>query len=228
MTEHEWFARVYNLKEKWCPAYNKDFFSAGILSSQRSESTNHAIGFQAKRTTSLTEFYSIFEKTIKRWRSIERALEFKCTISKPSSTFPIMSGMLKHASEFYTLSLFRDFEKEFSYAMATSVRKISDSEFEVWLENKPLTMQQVTYEEETTSVSCTCKNFEASGWLCYHSLRILHYHSIQTVPEQYIKKRWTKYAKTEVWDRLVCRKLFICKSVTCRFITVTLNKINIT
>ncbi|KAH6771474.1 hypothetical protein C2S52_016277 [Perilla frutescens var. hirtella] len=30
-----WFARLYDLREKWCTAYNKDYFSAGILSSQR-------------------------------------------------------------------------------------------------------------------------------------------------------------------------------------------------
>ncbi|XP_057251765.1 uncharacterized protein LOC104896758 [Beta vulgaris subsp. vulgaris] len=49
----KWFARLYQLKDKWSTALSKDFFSAGILSSQRSESTNNAIGFQASKTTSL-------------------------------------------------------------------------------------------------------------------------------------------------------------------------------
>ncbi|KAK9689570.1 hypothetical protein RND81_09G067800 [Saponaria officinalis] len=42
-----WFKRLYGIRRKWCTALSKDFFSAGILSSQRSESTNHAIGFHA-------------------------------------------------------------------------------------------------------------------------------------------------------------------------------------
>lgn len=205
LTEHRWFKRVYDLKEKWCPAFSKDFFSAGILSSQRSESTNHAIGFRAKKSTSLTEFYKIFSSTIKRWRSKERELEFNCSMSKPSSAF-VLSGLLKHASEVYTSSLFRDFEMEFNYAMASYLERSSTDEnttvYKVWLENDPLSTQQVNYTAELTRVSCTCKTFEASGWLCYHALRILHYHCITRIPDEYIKKRWTKYAKTEVWDRL--------------------------
>ena len=55
--EHDLFKRLYSIREKWCTALSKDFFSAGILSSQRSESTNHAVGFKANKTTTLTEFF---------------------------------------------------------------------------------------------------------------------------------------------------------------------------
>uniref|UniRef100_A0A803MQX4 MULE transposase domain-containing protein n=1 Tax=Chenopodium quinoa TaxID=63459 RepID=A0A803MQX4_CHEQI len=41
LTAHSWYQRVYELKEKRCPALSRYFFSAGILLSQRSESTNH-------------------------------------------------------------------------------------------------------------------------------------------------------------------------------------------
>ncbi|XP_056688482.1 protein FAR1-RELATED SEQUENCE 5-like [Spinacia oleracea] len=136
----EWFTNVYDLREKWCPALSKDFFSAGILSSQRSESTNHAIGFRANRTTILTDFYRLF----------------------------------KENTEFYVVSI----------------------------DEEPWSAQRVTYIHESQTVSCTCKNFEASGWLCYHCIRILHLHSVNRIPEQYIKKRWTKSAKSSVWNKL--------------------------
>ena len=35
LQDHDWFTNLYTIKEKWCTALNKDFFSAGILSSQR-------------------------------------------------------------------------------------------------------------------------------------------------------------------------------------------------
>ncbi|XP_056697777.1 protein FAR1-RELATED SEQUENCE 5-like [Spinacia oleracea] len=35
--KHSWIIRLYSLKEKWCPAYNKEWFSGGVLSSQRSD-----------------------------------------------------------------------------------------------------------------------------------------------------------------------------------------------
>ncbi|XP_056695821.1 protein FAR1-RELATED SEQUENCE 5-like [Spinacia oleracea] len=201
----EWFTNVYDLREKWCPALSKDFFSAGILSSQRSESTNHAIGFRANRTTSLTDFYRLFKGTIQRWRSTEKQAEFSCSKSVPSSALPL-SGLLKHASEVYTLSLFRDFEEEFGYSIATTAKLIWKQEntefYAVSIDEEPWSAQRVTYIHESQTVSCTCKNFETSGWLCYHCIRILHLHSVTRIPEQYIKKRWTKSAKSSVWNKL--------------------------
>ncbi|XP_056685504.1 protein FAR1-RELATED SEQUENCE 5-like [Spinacia oleracea] len=198
----EWFTNVYDLREKWCPALSKDFFSAGILSSQRSESTNHAIGFRENRTTS---FYRLFKGTIQRWRSTEKQVEFSCSKSVPSSALPL-SGLLKHASEVYTLSLFRDFEEEFGYSIATTAKLIWKQEntefYAVSIDEEPWSVQRVTYIHESQTVSCTCKNFEASGWLCYHCIRILHLHSANRIPEQYIKKRWTKSAKSSVFNKL--------------------------
>ncbi|XP_021764581.1 protein FAR1-RELATED SEQUENCE 5-like [Chenopodium quinoa] len=182
-----------------------DFFSTGILSSQRSESTNHAIGFRASKATTLTEFYTIFKKTTNRWRSIEKYDEFTCIKSIAFTSLPL-SGMLKHAAQVFTLSLFRNFEEEFGYSMATTVQMLGSNEecllYQVTLEDKPWSAHQVNYIQESQTVWCTCKNFEASGWLCYHCIRILHLHSVTRIPDKYVSKRWTKFAKTEAWDRL--------------------------
>ncbi|XP_021759155.1 protein FAR-RED IMPAIRED RESPONSE 1-like [Chenopodium quinoa] len=99
LTAHSWYQRVYELKEKWCPSLSRDFFSAGILSSQRSESTNHAIRFRASKATTLTEFYTIFKKTTNRWRSTEKYDEFTCSKSIAFTLLPL-SGMLKHLHRF--------------------------------------------------------------------------------------------------------------------------------
>ncbi|XP_021747895.1 protein FAR-RED IMPAIRED RESPONSE 1-like [Chenopodium quinoa] len=205
LTVHSWYQKVYELKEKWCPALSRDFFSAGILSSQRSESTNHAIGFRASKATTLTEFYTIFKKTINRWRSTEKYDEFTCSKSISFTSLPLF-GMLKHAAQVFNLSLFKDFEEEFGYSMATTVQMIGRNEecllYQVALEDKPWSAHQVNYIHESQNVWCTCKNFEASGWLCYHCIRILHLHSKTRIPYKYVSKRWTKFAKTEAWDRL--------------------------
>ncbi|XP_021756200.1 protein FAR1-RELATED SEQUENCE 5-like [Chenopodium quinoa] len=98
LVNHAWYQRVYNLKEKWCPPFSKDFFSAGILSSQRSESTNHAVGFRANKSTTLTKFYRILVRNIKRWRSDEKYNEFTCSKSIAFTSLPL-SGMLKHVAQ---------------------------------------------------------------------------------------------------------------------------------
>ncbi|XP_056686011.1 protein FAR1-RELATED SEQUENCE 5-like [Spinacia oleracea] len=201
----EWFTNVYDLREKWFPALSKDFFSAGILSSQRSENTNHAIDFRENRTTGLTDFYRLFKGTIQRWRSTEKQAKFSCSKLVASSALPL-SGLLKHASEVYTLSLFRGFEEQFGYSIAAIeklIRTQGNTQFyAVSIDEEPWSAQRVTYIHESQTVSCTCKNFEASGWLCYHCIRILHLHSVNRIPEQYIKKRWRKSSKSSVWNKL--------------------------
>lgn len=52
LQKKDWFDRLYELRHKWCPALNRDFFSAGIMSTQRVEGTNRAITFKASKTTS--------------------------------------------------------------------------------------------------------------------------------------------------------------------------------
>ncbi|XP_074296481.1 protein FAR1-RELATED SEQUENCE 5-like [Silene latifolia] len=204
---YPWFTRVYDIRNKWCTALSKDFFSAGILSSKRSESTNNALGFQANKATSLTQFYKLFKHTITRWRKNELKLEFYCSKSQPHSDFAL-SGLLKHASQVYTSSLFRDFEEEFKVAIGSFARKIWEDEreiaYKVAIEESFVSSEVVTYGflNDPVLISCSCKNFEECGWLCCHCIRILHMHSVTRIPPKYILQRWTKMAKKEVWDRL--------------------------
>ena len=46
---YKWFDRLHKIRHKWCTGLSKDFFSAGILSSQRSESTNSAIELKQQK-----------------------------------------------------------------------------------------------------------------------------------------------------------------------------------
>ncbi|XP_056691927.1 protein FAR-RED IMPAIRED RESPONSE 1-like [Spinacia oleracea] len=210
LQNHEWFTNLYTIKEKWCTTLNKDFFSAGILSSQRSESTNNAIGFKGNKSTTLTEFFHIFGATVDRWRYQEDQNEFNCGNSMPKSDFP-MVGMIKHAASVYTLTLFRDFEKEFKYAMGciSTIHHMEDTfigykvQHESWPDH---TAKHVAFDPSTNSIACNCRNFEESGWLCFHAIRVLHVHSIINIPEKYICKRWTKFAKSEVWKRVEQRE----------------------
>ncbi|XP_021766306.1 protein FAR1-RELATED SEQUENCE 5-like [Chenopodium quinoa] len=205
LKNNSWFKRLYSLKHKWSTALSKDFFSAGILSSQRSESTNHAVGFKANKKTSLTEFYNIFQKTVKTWRRNEYFYEFNSIKSIPTSSYP-MSALLKHAAEVYTHTLFRDFEEEFNLAIGSQTKLLfingDKMVYQVYLEGRDGTTQAVTYDPVNQTIQCPCKNFEESGWLCFHSLRILHMHSVEKIPEQYISIRWTKVAKDKVWESI--------------------------
>ncbi|XP_021721468.1 protein FAR1-RELATED SEQUENCE 5-like [Chenopodium quinoa] len=171
---------------------------------KRSESTNNAVGFKANKNTSLSDFFRIFKQTVKRWRKKESDTDFQCSNSEPTSNFP-MYGLLKHASETYTQTIFRYFESEFSYSMGCIAHlhgQLGDHYFyEVQIEDDISSRKKVTYVSSENRVACSCKNFEEVGWLCYHCIRILHQHSVTKILEHYILARWTKLAKSNVWKK---------------------------
>ncbi|XP_056687857.1 protein FAR1-RELATED SEQUENCE 5-like [Spinacia oleracea] len=205
LSNSKWFQRLYKIKDKWCTGLSKDFFSAGILSSQRSESTNNAVCFKANKNISLTNFFKIFQETVHRWRRTEKQCEFNCANSTPTSVFP-MTGLLKHASEVYTLTLFRDFEFEYGEAIGSFSNIVAMDGYklyyEVYKENDTESKQKVTFDAAAQRIACTCTNFEEAGWLCYHCIRVLHLHSIPRIPNWYITKRWTKQAKADFWKKM--------------------------
>ncbi|XP_019171209.1 PREDICTED: protein FAR-RED IMPAIRED RESPONSE 1-like [Ipomoea nil] len=75
--KNPWLEKLYDCREKWCPAFNKDYFSGGILSSQMSETTNHSISRRLSKTAGLCDFYSSFVSVISKWRSKENSEDFR-------------------------------------------------------------------------------------------------------------------------------------------------------
>ncbi|XP_021744437.1 protein FAR-RED IMPAIRED RESPONSE 1-like [Chenopodium quinoa] len=120
--EKSWFDRLCELRFKWCPIFSKDIFFTGTLSSQRSEVTNRAISFKANKKTLLLECFHIFKATVKRWRSNEKADNYRCRTEKPKTK----CKLLKQATKVYTLNLFKDFEEEYDTSMRSYIRDVSN------------------------------------------------------------------------------------------------------
>lgn len=86
LQENAWLAKLYEIRMKWCRALNRDAFSAGMMSTQRSESTNHSISFNSNKQTSLTQFFHLFDAAVERWRETEIAYDFTCSRGYPKTT----------------------------------------------------------------------------------------------------------------------------------------------
>ncbi|XP_019166964.1 PREDICTED: protein FAR1-RELATED SEQUENCE 7-like [Ipomoea nil] len=104
--------KLYDCREKWCPAFNKDYFSGGILSSQRSETTNHSISRRLSKTAGLCDFYSSFVSVISEWRSKENGEDFRCAQGVPAMMMEHVK-LLSHAREVYTIEIYFLFEEQF-------------------------------------------------------------------------------------------------------------------
>lgn len=202
LEKRHWFDRLYDLRHKWCPALNRDLFSAGIVSTQRVEGTNNAISFKANKTTSLYEFFQIFEQVVSRWRSKEIEDNFKNRMQKPSAirnTHPL----LRKAAELYTLNLFNDFKCEFEESLKSYARcDGSHGEFlfyEVSMHHDFKRCHRVLYYSPIQEFYCDCLSFYETKILCYHILRVMHLNNIFEIPSKYIHQRWRKDAKMGLW-----------------------------
>ncbi|XP_057529316.1 protein FAR1-RELATED SEQUENCE 5-like [Amaranthus tricolor] len=145
------------------------------------ESKNNAIGFEATKITSLQHFFKIFQKTIERWREREITIEFYYTTT-PTSAFRLM-GLLRHASEVYIATLFRDFEQSSSWLSHLQLNRLSTWEIK----------RCIAYMKFNTPNTMI---------LYMLTVLVLHLHSVQKIPAIYILPRWTKNAKKDIWDTL--------------------------
>ncbi|KAG5566146.1 hypothetical protein RHGRI_001921 [Rhododendron griersonianum] len=68
LENHSWLKRLYDLREKWCPAFSVDFFSARMKSSQRSESTNSIFHQIMRKPMSLLQVIQYYEEKVEEMR----------------------------------------------------------------------------------------------------------------------------------------------------------------
>ncbi|XP_055960968.1 protein FAR1-RELATED SEQUENCE 5-like [Mercurialis annua] len=203
LREHSWLQRLYGDRQKWCTGLNRDFFSAEIKASQRSESTNHVLNGLSNKTTSLSKFVLAFENHVADWRSAEASLDFDCKQGVPCCVVKT-SSILNHAAHIYTIRIFKMFEQEFLNSVATTSEEISycnnTCTYKVTGQHKNSRTRIVQFNMETLEINCSCKKFEAMGILCSHALRVYIIRNMEKIPEKYILNRWSRDAKSRLFD----------------------------
>ncbi|XP_004309847.1 PREDICTED: protein FAR1-RELATED SEQUENCE 5-like [Fragaria vesca subsp. vesca] len=198
--EKTWLKTLYDLREKWCALFSKDTFSAGILSTQRSESTNNVFTLMSTKTLSLTEFVDHYDKQAEKMRSSELEETFRCNNGIPSRAAK-SSGIKKQAGMVYTRKIYNLFEFEFIASLAVKMEEArSDGTLQKFELNEEghKRVYTVEFNSSNKSISCSCQMYESMGWLCRHALRVSNVKNITQIPAEYILKRWTKDAKKGV------------------------------
>lgn len=109
------------------------------------------------------------------------------------------SGILKHASNVYTLAILKSFEEELRDNIRLNCfKEASDENLSLYqsIEDSHEEVYFVKFSISNSNVSHTCNIFEALGLLCHHALWVLVMNSVKEMLESYILKRWTKIAKS--------------------------------
>ncbi|KAL6634206.1 hypothetical protein ACP70R_026877 [Stipagrostis hirtigluma subsp. patula] len=191
-----WLQKVFEEKQKWARPYMKWTFSAGMKNTQLNERLHSDVQDYLRSGVDITLFLGQLQKVVNDKRYTELEVEFSSRLKLPD--FKIRAPILKQASEAYSGMIFQLFQEEFEEFQSAYIVSRQENgpcrEYIVAILEKER-QYKVYGNLSEQSVSCSCRKFETLGFLCSHALKILDTMDIKYLPDRYILKRWTKYAR---------------------------------
>ncbi|KAJ3688529.1 hypothetical protein LUZ61_017693 [Rhynchospora tenuis] len=194
---------MYEARSEWVSAYFRDYFFAGMSSSQRSESMNAALKIWTNSHSSMYRLVLHLEKLVEgKWQQESDEDIASLTAVHKWST---LIRYEKDAFEFYTSNVMGEFKNNLKNTQLGRIIEIEkDAIYEVSINFHPSygNLNRQTYEVHINKmeelVSCSCKGFEFEGLLCSHALKVMHHVDMEHLPTRYILKRWCKDANINV------------------------------
>ncbi|XP_058785000.1 protein FAR1-RELATED SEQUENCE 5-like [Vicia villosa] len=199
--EGSWLHTIFQSKEKWAWTYVRKTFTAGMRSTQLSESFNADLKNHLKSDLNLVQFFTHFKRAVNGKRNNESEAEYESIHKLPKLKMK-KARMLIQAGSVYTPRIFEEFQEEYEEYQDTCVKDLKGGLFVVT--NYDNTKERIVMGDPMEQkVSCACRKFETHGILCSHALKVLDVMNIKLIPEQYILKRWTRGARlgsNQDWD----------------------------
>ncbi|KAK9289088.1 hypothetical protein L1049_017559 [Liquidambar formosana] len=197
LVENNWLHSILKIKEKWAKAYVRRTFSAGMRSTQLSESLNSDLRNYLNSDLDIVQFFKHFERKVNNKRYKELIVEYNSRQKLPR--VKIKAPMLTQLAGVYTTPIFEEFQKEYEEYQGAFIKDCQESppnQYMIGIYGQPIVrMRKVICNPMEHTVSCSCRKFETEGILCSHALKVLDVMNIKLIPEQYILKRWTKDAR---------------------------------
>ncbi|XP_021773629.1 protein FAR1-RELATED SEQUENCE 5-like [Chenopodium quinoa] len=196
LVDHEWFTYMFKIRHLWIPAYFRDLFMGGLLSStSRSEGENSFFCNFINPHVTCVEFFVRYETALDAQRHEQDELN---RLNKYEPLLVTHLHLEKHADVVYSRAIFYDFQEEcqascFSCGVEScSSLYVDGVEFSVIVDHEKRKNFYVNFDLATYECKCTCKMFESQGILCRHILFIMKGMSIREILGLYIMNRWRK------------------------------------
>lgn len=206
LSENMWIKKTWGLREKWAHAYLKLSFTAGMRSTQLSESLNAKVKKYVKFDHDIVQFFTHFDRLVMEKRDEESDSIYHSREKLPRQKLK-KSPILIQVAQLYTPPIFDLFHDEVDTSLACIVKQHSELEGEfkcvIGLHNREKKMFLVSGNVELdefgnnvcVDVRCACRKFENFGILCGHAIKGLDRMGVLEIPERYILGRWRLDAK---------------------------------
>ncbi|CAN6485322.1 unnamed protein product [Victoria cruziana] len=196
LREKEWVQSLYNIRHKWVPAYLRSAFFAGMSTTQKSESISPFLKNFMNSTTGLLDFVKNFQRALSIRYDAEKKYDVETSSRKPSLAYNW--DIETKAASLYTRAVFEKFLNQLKEVNRCKAR-------EILRENEKFKFE-VTHGDDgwayfvdinisNLNVACTCRNFEYTGILCVHVLKIFQRLDVTDLPNHYFLRRYTMDAR---------------------------------
>ncbi|KAL6652045.1 hypothetical protein ACP70R_010970 [Stipagrostis hirtigluma subsp. patula] len=193
LINNKYLQRAFHYRHMWAKPYFANIFCAGMTSTQRSESANHMLKKYVPRSSAMHHFVSQFDKLLAD-RHCEQAREEHCT-NKVARKMRFGFAIERHAAEIYTRTIFNKFSDEMFASGSLLIAKQADEKTYIVLDPHIVTTTNtcvVHMDHENQFCRCSCGEFEHSGMLCKHMLKVMIHLGLEKIPSQCISLRWTR------------------------------------
>lgn len=197
-TNNPWLEKMYELRDRWIPAYVNKYFSAGMSSSQRVESAHAFFKRYCDNENTLMDFVTRFSRALAHQRHEELIEDHRDLNETPN--LKLGMPMEVQMAHLYTKKYFQYFQAQLydgnSYIIESEMEDDSHGVYKtkrVFARN--LRMRTLIHDKVSNIVTCSCRMFEFEGIPCRHVLAFLRVKQIMELPKEYILRRWTRYSR---------------------------------
>ncbi|GJX71536.1 FAR1-related sequence 5-like protein [Tanacetum coccineum] len=221
LKENKWLSDMYNIRNRWIPAYFKDVELCGLMrTTSRSESENSFFSNFTTGGSTLIKFMMCFEAAMERQRHRQEILDDSTMQKIPR--FKTKLPIERYAQKKYTKTMFTYIQEEINSAVydchqisetlengieTVTIKEIRDIKVntsrkkynfgETSVQNKRnQTKKELRFKVSTDksdgSVLRSCMNFVRFGFLCRHIFCVLKGNGVEVIPDMYILKRWKR------------------------------------
>ncbi|XP_021771774.1 protein FAR-RED IMPAIRED RESPONSE 1-like [Chenopodium quinoa] len=186
----------------------KEYFWAGMKTTQRVESINRFFDCFVTRKTKLFEFPEKYNRAMKKRVADEKDADARDSkyIRRLVSGFKVE----RYFQKIYTDSKFQELQKECARLLYVQIKEekiISEVEIQYLVLDRVWVIREGTNEEIITDsrrfytlnfnpvskhIRCDCRKFEKDGILCKHIIRVWDENLVTEIPSNYVLNRWRK------------------------------------
>ncbi|KAK7275372.1 hypothetical protein RIF29_16488 [Crotalaria pallida] len=181
---------LYSHRQCWALAYLKDFFFAGMTTTGRSESINSYIKRFLDAKKSLVDFVNQVGIAVNIRNQVGEEARMRQKYHNPALRTNFL--IEEHAATILTPYAFELLQHEIELSTKYAATESGNDTYIVRHHTQINGGRFVSWIKEEESIHCSCKEFEFSGILCRHAIRVLLNNDCFSLPTKYLPSRWRR------------------------------------